>query len=140
VPFEELPRRFQPRVTLFVALLITAPKMNDIRAAKYGRRQGGRLPSREPCTPRASAGLVCRLAIMAFIMEHNVCNTLFSIGRIPSWGGNHIGHTRHRRSCFLASHMVGSGAVHWTITVYRSECNAARRHQRRAALLDRCGA
>jgi len=112
VPFEEVSRAFPPQDhAMFVAM--SYAKMNDVRAAKYAAAKtlGYQLASH--ISPRASAWAGLSLGDNSFVMEHNVVQPFARIGcDTLLWAGNHIGHHAVIGDhCFLASHIVVSGAV-----------------------------
>jgi sugar O-acyltransferase (sialic acid O-acetyltransferase NeuD family) len=112
VAFEEVSRAFPPgEHTMFIAL--SYAKMNRIRAAKYAAAKAAGYGLASHVSPRASAWKGLPLGDNSFVMEHNVVQPFSRIGsNTILWAGNHIGHHAIIGDhCFLASHIVVSGAV-----------------------------
>lgn len=112
VPFEEVTQHFSPEThDMFVA--ISYQKMNRIRSEKFSAAMGAGYTLASHVSPQARVwdGLVVKPN--TFIMEQNVVQPFSQIGRDTIlWAGNHIGHhATIGDHCFLASHIVVSGAV-----------------------------
>jgi sugar O-acyltransferase (sialic acid O-acetyltransferase NeuD family) len=96
---------------MFVAM--SYAKMNRIRSEKFAtaKAAGYRLASH--VSPRAQVWEGLEVGENTFIMEHNVVQPFARIGADTTlWAGNHIGHhSTIGDHCFIASHVVVSGAV-----------------------------
>jgi sugar O-acyltransferase (sialic acid O-acetyltransferase NeuD family) len=112
ITFEDVVKNFPPSThDFFVALGYS--KLNQLRRDKYlaakamGYRLANYISSRATILNEGAFGNNC------LILEDNTIQPFVRIGNnITLWSGNHIGHhsTIHDH-CFIASHVVVSGAV-----------------------------
>lgn len=112
VPFEEITQRFPPEThDMFVA--ISYQKMNRIRSEKFSAAVEAGYMLAHHVSPQARVWDRLVVKPNTFIMEHNVIQPFSQIGQDTIlWAGNHIGHhATIGDHCFLASHIVVSGAV-----------------------------
>ena len=112
VPFETVETVFPPASHgIYVAMSFRG--LNAPRAAKLGEAEAKGYAAIGHISPRAVVppGFVAKPN--TFIMEHNTIQPFVEIGRDTIiWSGNHIGHhSTIGDHCFLASHVVVSGAV-----------------------------
>lgn len=112
VAFEEVAERYPPDAhEMFVS--ISYQQVNRLRERKYheAKAKGYRLiryiSSRATVWPGAEIGDNC------FIFEDNTIQPFTRIGsNVVMWSGNHLGHhSTIEDHCFIASHVVISGAV-----------------------------
>jgi sugar O-acyltransferase (sialic acid O-acetyltransferase NeuD family) len=112
IAFDDLAARYPPATTeMFIAIGYSG--LNRHRAAKFhaakamGYRLAAYLSSRATVWPGFELGENC------FIFEDNTIQPFTAVGADTiMWSGNHLGHhSRVGSHCFLAGHIIVSGAV-----------------------------
>ena len=111
VNFEDVQTLYPPEThEMFVA--VSFKGVNKAREAKVAEAEAKGYTLTSHVSPRASVWSKLVVNPNTIIMEENVIQPFVTVGRnVIMWSGNHIGHHTHiGDNCFIASHVVISGA------------------------------
>ena len=112
VPADELVARFPPdEFDMFVT--VGYGRINRFREAKYFEAKGMGYELISYISSKATVAAGVQIGDNCFIMENNVIQPFAKIGNdVTMWGGSWVGHESVVGDhCFVASHVVISGAV-----------------------------
>jgi len=112
VAFEHVTKHYPPdQHACFIALSYSG--LNQIRKQKYLAAKASGYQIASYISSRATVLNNRRIGENCFILENNTIQPFVSIGNnVTLWSGNHIGHhSTLKDHCFIASHVVISGAV-----------------------------